>query len=69
VRDTMIELDTSIQANDTASVQISSTAEELAAQVGSLRDIILRFRVAYGDEPHSPDNVEAPEILAIPAPA
>ncbi|SFQ58184.1 methyl-accepting chemotaxis protein [Donghicola eburneus] len=69
VRDTMIELDTSIQANDTASVQISSTAEELAAQVGSLRDIILRFRVAYGDEPYSPDNVEAPEILAIPAPA
>lgn len=69
VQGTMTELDNSIQTNDSASVQISSTAEELAAQVSSLRDVILRFRVAEDapNDPGRPDDI--PEILAIPAPA
>lgn len=69
VQGTMTELDNSIQTNDSASVQISSTAEELAAQVNSLRDVILRFRLAEDAPLDGPESEDPSEILAFPAPA
>lgn len=69
VQGNMTELDNSIQTNDSASVQISSTAEELAAQVSSLRDVILRFRVVDDASTDTDSADDIPEILAIPSPA
>ncbi len=69
VQGTMTELDNSIQTNDSAWVQISSTAEELAAQVNSLRDVILRFRLAEVAPLDGPESEDPSEILAFPAPA
>ncbi|MEC9196804.1 MAG: methyl-accepting chemotaxis protein [Pseudomonadota bacterium] len=68
MRKTIIELDDSTQANDSASVEMSSTAEELAAQAAALRETISNFTVAEktADAPAAAETPE-PELVEEPA--
>lgn len=68
VRDTILELDGSTQANEAASEELSATAEELSAQAATLRDSIRIFRLNKEADAPTPETDLASLVAPSPAP-
>ncbi len=68
VRQTILELDGSTQANEAASEELSSTAEELSAQAATLRDSIRIFRLSDDIGEPSPETDLSEFVVASDTP-